>query len=153
MKNRNWSTLKYVTLTVLFMAVAVITFFSMDYQRLSASVTDMSEATLPVVMMQTQEKINYNQLHGYTDNIDEQLLERSVTALDSNKKLPILIDTYGEEVTSLSYKVRSKDMSLIENTQVTDYSSNGNEIEAILNIKNLIENNTQYYLLIIVGTK
>ena len=153
MKNRNWSTLKYVTLTVLFMAVAVITFFSMDYQRLSASVTDMSEATLPVVMMQTQEKINYNQLHGYTDDIDEQLLERSVTALDSNKKLPILIDTYGEEVTSLSYKVRSKDMSLIENTQVTDYSSNGNEIEAILNIKNLIENNTQYYLQIIVGTK
>ena len=93
MKNRNWSTLKYVTLTVLFMAVAVITFFSMDYQRLSASVTDMSESTLPVVMMQTQEKINYNQLHGYTDDIDEQLLERSVTALDSNKKLPILIDT------------------------------------------------------------
>ena len=152
MKNRNWSTLKYVTLTVLFMAVAVITFFSMDYQRLSASVTDMSESTLPVVMMQTQGKINYNHLHGYTDDIDEQLLERSVTALDSNKKLPILIDTYGEEVTSLSYKVRSKDMSLIENTQVTDYSSNGNEIEAILNIKNLIENNTQYYLQIIVGT-
>lgn len=153
MKNRDLSTLKYVILAVLFMAVAIVTFFSMDYQRLSASVTDMSESTLPVVIMQTQEGTEYNQLHGYTADVDEQLIERNVTAIDSNKKLPIVIDTYSEEITALSYKVRAKDLSLIENTQVTDYTQSGNRIEAILNIKNLIDNNTQYYLQIIVSTK
>ncbi len=153
MKNKDLSTLKYVILGVLFLVVSVLTFFSMDYQSLSASVTTMSEATLPIVMMQTPEGTNYNQLHGYTVQMDESLLERSVTALESNKKLPIVIDTYSEEITGISYKVRGKDLSLIENTQVTDYTQSGNQVEAILNIKNLIENNTQYYLQIIVSTK
>ncbi len=153
MKNRDLSTLKYVILGVLFMVVSVLTFFSMDYQSLSASVTKMSEATLPIVMMQTPEGVRYNQLHGYIVQMDDNLLERSVTALESNKKLPIVIEAYGEEVTGISYKVRAKDLSLIENTEVTDYTQSGNEVEAVLNIKNLIENNTQYYLQIIISTK
>lgn len=153
MKNKDLSTLKYVVLGVLFMAVSVVTFFSMDYQSLSASVTTMSQATLPIVMMETPDGVKYNQLHGYTVQMDDSLLERSVTALESDKKLPIVIDTYGEEITGISYKVRGKDLSLIENTQVTDYTQSENEVEAVLNIKNLIENNTQYYLQIIISTK
>ena len=46
MKNKDLSTLKYVILGVLFMAVSVVTFFSMDYQSLSASVTTMSASWL-----------------------------------------------------------------------------------------------------------
>ena len=67
MKNKDLSTLKYVILGVLFMAVSVVTFFSMDYQSLSASVTTMSQATLPIVMMETPDGVKYNQLHGYTE--------------------------------------------------------------------------------------
>ena len=52
------------------------------------------------------------------------------------KKLAIAIDTYGESVSSISYKIRdSRDMSLIESTKVENFDSSPSRVEAVLNIK------------------
>lgn len=154
MKSKNTSTSKYILFGVLFIVTAVVTFISMNYQSEVAATTTMTEATLPVVMMQTEKGTLYNRLHGYTREMNEALMNLEMTPLPTDKKLPIVIDTYNQEITALSYKVRdANDLSLIENTPVADYEITPERVSAKLNIKNLIEDNTPYILEISVSTQ
>lgn len=154
MKNRNVSNLKYYILGALFVVTAVITFITMNYQSASYSSTVMTQATLPIVTMETESGMQFNRLHGYTRDMDVILSNYSLTPLVRDKKLPINIHTYGQAVTAISYKVRDlSDKSLIENTKVSDFTVEGDNVSAQLNIKNLIDDNKQYLLQVIVSTE
>lgn len=154
MKNKkNAKDSKYIILAIIFMITAAITFISMNFEAAQMYTTTMKAAVLPVVHMVTAGGTHYNQLHGYTVPIDGSLLNESLTPLPSDKKLAISINTYGSQVTKLSYKIRSvDDNSLIENTEVKDFSQSENTVDAKLNIKNLIDDNVQYLLEISVTT-
>lgn len=153
MKNKSFSG-KYILYVIIFMVTAIVTFISMHYKTESAASVLMSEATLPVVMAKTEAGTLYNAMHGYTCEIDYSRLSTDLTLLPSDKKLAIAIDTYGESVSSISYKIRdSRDMSLIESTKVENFDSSPSRVEAVLNIKNLISDEVKYILEITLNTK
>lgn len=142
----------------------------------------MSAATLPMVYMVSEGGQEYNLLHGYVNNVDESMLHECLTPLPEGRKLTIRIGTYGQTVTGISYEIRSLDgTEYIENTTVNDFkiissqeslnepqgnAANGDMdvnipltgdmgecVEAVLNIKNLLKEDTQYMLKINVQTK
>lgn len=153
MKNKSFSG-KYILYVIIFMVTAIVTFISMHYKTESAASVLMSEATLPVVMAKTEAGTLYNAMHGYTCEVDDSRLSTDLTLLPSDKKLAIAIDTYGESVSSISYKIRdSRDMSLIESTKVENFDSSPSRVEAVLNIKNLISDEVKYILEITLNTK
>ncbi len=153
MKNKSFSG-KYILYVIIFMATAVVTFISMHYKTESAASVMMSESTLPVVMAKTEAGTLYNAMHGYTCEVDYSRLSTDLTLLPSDKKLDIAIDTYGESVSGISYKIRdSRDMSLIESTKVEGFNSSPSRVEAVLNIKNLISDEIKYILEITLNTK
>lgn len=136
------------------MATAVITFISMNYEAAEVTTSTMTQATLPVVMIQTEQGQLYNRLFGYTQKTDLSAMGETVTPLPTDKKLSVAIDLYGQELERISYKVRDfDDLSLIENTKVEDYSEDEQRTEVLLNIKNLIDNNKEYLLEIVLSTK
>ena len=144
---------KYLLLGVLFIATVVITFLSMGLEVVLPSATTMTEATLPVVAMITEEGTEFNSLHGYTMPVNQALINDNLTPISQNRKQDIVIHTYGAEVVEVSYKVRSlSDNSLIENTKVTALDRESDKITATLSIKNLIDDNVQYALEILVKT-
>ena len=153
MENRENSTYKYIMLAAVFMVTVIITFISMNYEAVSVATTTMTQASLPVVTMQTEQGTSYNRLYGYTKEIDASSLDDTLTPLPTDKKLEIAIDMYGQTLEALSYKVRDlSDMSLIENTEVSTFTEENGEAHALLNIKNLIENNKEYLLEIVLTT-
>ncbi len=144
---------KYIIYVAVFVITAIITFMTMNYKFAKPATAVMTEATLPLVTMKTQDGTKFNCLHGYVKDVNEALINEPVTPLPSDKKLPVEINTYGSEITGISYKIRSiSDMSLIENTEVKDYQSDGDNVQAVCNIKNLIEDNSEYILQIILKT-
>lgn len=148
MSNIEFKDIKYFVLTVTFFVTAVITFFSINYRLDMPVSTTMDASNLPVVVMKTQNGTLFNELHGYTHEIDASLINESVTPLPDDKKLNIVINHYSDNVKKLSYKIRKlDDMSLIEDTTVSNYNA-GDEsnVNAELNIKNLIENDIEYLL-------
>lgn len=163
---------------LVFVAVAVITIvLTRATDEVRQSKENMSAATLPVVYMISEGGQEFNLLHGYVSNIDESMLHECITPLPEGRKLRIGIGTYGQKITGISYEIRSLDGSeYIENTTVTDYQTvsyandeNGNgsyetndvnatgnmgeRVEAVLNIKNLLEDNTEYMMKINVSTE
>lgn len=144
---------KYLLLGIIFIVTLVVTFLSMGFEPVLPSATTMTEATLPVVAMLTEEGSEFNSLHGYTEDINQSLINDNLTPVAQNRKQDIIIHNYGVSVEEISYKVRSlSDNSLIENTKVSDMQNNGDNITATLSIKNLIDDNTQYALEIILKT-
>jgi len=154
MRKTRFGNFKYYVLGIAFLVTAVMTFLSINYKLELPVSTTMDAATLPIVMMKTESGTLFNELHGYTTDVDASLLNDSITPLPDDKKLSIVINNYGEDVTKLSYKIRKlADMSLIEDTVVTDYTSDDQAINAKLNIKNLIDNDVEYLLEINIVTK
>ena len=77
----------------------------------------------------------------------------TITPLQDNRHLNVIVNTYGENIESLSYKIRKLgDMSLIEDTRVTDYTSDGDYLDAVFKVKNLIDNDTEYLMQVIIKT-
>jgi len=144
---------KYFILGLLFIVTVVVTFVSMKFEQIMPSATTMATASLPTVAMKTDEGMEYNLLHGYTVDLDATLAYGNITLVNQNKKLPVVVHTYGEKVTGVSYKIRDlRDNSLIENTKINDFSIENNEINVVLNIKNLIDSNVEYALQIVLET-
>lgn len=111
---------------------------------------DMAPATLPLVTM-AMDGTEYNQLHGYTGAMDIAFQRDFVTVLGESRDTDFVVDTYGENVTGISFEVRSIDGSrLIENTEVRDFQITGNQIRGRLTLKDLIERDVEYSLTILL---
>ena len=163
---------KVIISILVFVAVAVVTIvLTRATEDVHSGKEAMGTATLPAVYMISEEGQEFNLLHGYVSNIDESMLHECITPLPEGRKLKIGIGTYGQNITGVSYEIRSLDGSeYIENTQVTDYQlvsagesgdsdeagitgSMGGRVEAVLNIKNLLEADTEYMMKINVKTE
>lgn len=114
---------------------------------------EMGQATFPVIHMEIGHEM-VNALFGYENEMEGSYLRDTLTPLPENRSLPIVIDKMGTRMKALSYEVRSLDMKrLVESTEVYNYVDQGDRIEAILNIKDLISPNTEYLLKIIFTTE
>lgn len=111
---------------------------------------EMAEATFPLVTMEMA-GVEYNQLHGYQGPMDVALQRDTVTVLAEGRNTDFVVDTFGRNVTGISIEVRSADGSrLIENTEITDYQTQGDRIEGSIALKDLIEKDTDYSLTILL---
>lgn len=153
MRDNEFRRLKNFTIIAGFVVAVVLTFLSLNFTLDMPTTTTMDSATIPVVMMKTENGTFFNSMHGYTSEVDATLLNDCITPLPEDKKQKIVISTYGEEVKKISYRIRKfEDMSLVEDTTVSGTEQNGDSIDAVLNIKNLIDSDTEYLLEISLET-
>lgn len=114
--------------------------------------TEMAKASYPLVA------VNYggfriNVLHGYHDVMEVSQMRDCLTPLAAGRKVNLSINTYGNQVTQMRFEVRSVDGGrLIEDTLVEEYEQSGDEMKVSFGIKDLIENNQEYLLVLILTT-
>ena len=139
-----------VTLTVF-----VITLFvsNIILNRGNTDMTaDMGGATLPIVYMNVNDEY-INPLHGYTAEMEGSFLRGPITPVMANRTISFRADLYDAVIAKVSYEVRPVDMSrLIEETEVSDFSYEGDVIYATATLKDLIEDDKEYMLIIKLTT-
>ncbi len=144
---------KTVIKMAVFVTVFLITLFAVSkfMNRGHDNLTmEMSPATLPVVTMCTG-GIAYNELHGYTQELDVAFQRDCVTVLGEGRDTEFVIDTFGRNVKNLTMEVRSADGSrLIESTQIRELQRGEEQISGRLALKDLIEQDTEYVLAVIL---
>lgn len=113
---------------------------------------EMAQATFPVVTLHYGGR-EMNELHGYADVMEVNYMRECITPLSAGRKISLTIDPHAGGIRGLSFEVRSMDGTrLIENTQVTDYEEEGGIITATFGLKDLIENEKEYMLVLLVTT-
>ncbi|MBQ2100603.1 MAG: hypothetical protein II477_05960, partial [Lachnospiraceae bacterium] len=116
-----------------------------DHDNLTMEVGD---ATLPVITMLWQGE-PYNPLHGLTSEVDPASFREQITLLGEGRATDFVIRPYGRIVSKITAQVRSGDGTrLIENIEIADKAQSGDEIQAQLVLKDLIEKNTEYVVTI-----
>ena len=137
-------------IVVLVIAMIVVSHFSNgDNADMSAP---MSEATLPIVTLVSGDK-EINPLHGYTSEIDLSYLRGTILPIGAGRDVHYRINTYGSKVWNIGFEVRSIDgKSLVENTEITDYRESADNIEGSFVLKDLINADQEYMLVILMDT-
>lgn len=143
---------KAVVCVIVFILALFVTsgVFNNGNEEMTAS---MAEASLPLVHI-NMGGISYNYLHGLRQTVQGSFLRDTVTPLGEGRTLSFVIDKYGNDISGISFEVRSVDDSrLVESTRVTGYRESGDRIYATVTIKDLIEEDTEYnwILLLEVG--
>ncbi len=111
---------------------------------------EMAQATFPVITLH-HGGWEVNELHGYGDEMDVNYMRECITPLSVGRKLNLTMDTHARQIRELSFEVRSIDGErLIENSKITDYEETGGILTASLQLKDLIEDNKEYMLVILV---
>lgn len=110
-------------------------------EELTAS---MEQASLPLVHITTK-GIAYNYLHGLRQEMDGSFFRDTITPLGEGRTLGFVVDKYGNEISEISFEVRSIDGTrLVERTKVSEYSDRKDTIQANVTIKDLIEPGVEY---------
>lgn len=93
----------------------------------------------------TTRGISYNYLRGLKQEMDGSFFRDTITPLGEGRTLSFVVDKYGNEISEISFEVRSIDGTrLVEKTKVDDYSDKGDSIQANITIKDLIEPGVEY---------
>ena len=141
--------IKGVFLGIIF-ALALMVLSTVMNQGNTDMTTEMGEATYPVVSMFVDGH-RVNSLHGYTDSMSSAYLRETLQPVENDRKVSVQIDTYGREIESIAFEVRSPDGErLVENTQVDEYELNEDTVNFQITLKDLIENDTEYMLIFLV---
>lgn len=114
--------------------------------------SEMAPASLPIIYMSVNDEY-INPLHGYTVEMRGNYLRGSITPLNANRSVAFKAELYDAVIAKVGYEVRPLDMSrLIEDTEVTDFLYENNEIYATANLKDLINDDEEYMLIIKLTT-
>lgn len=114
--------------------------------------TEMDAAGYPVVSI-NYSGFNINTLHGYRDVMEVAQMRECITPLASGRKVALDINTFGNKIDGISFEVRNVDGSrLIEDTKIEEYEQSRDKIQVSFGIKDLIENNQEYLLVLILTT-
>lgn len=146
---------KVLILAGIFLVVAAGVFFLLprDREEVSADYQALESATLPVVSLTVEEQ-TVNVLYGYTSEMDEAYMGETLTPLPEDRQLPVTVSSYGNTVTGISYEIRSEDGSnLIERNSVTAWDTQGDTIQAVIPVQDLISRDTEYRLKLLISTE
>lgn len=142
---------QFLILVVVFIA-GLFVFSKLTNHETKDLTTDMAEATLPVVYF-VKDGQTVNELHGYAGEMDAASMRDTITPVDAEGILPIQIDSYGNQIKSVSYEVRSLDTTrLVQQSEAGNVSATEDTATADLQIQNLLSPGEEYLLIIQVGT-
>ncbi|MCD8378822.1 MAG: hypothetical protein LUC95_00530 [Lachnospiraceae bacterium] len=142
----------WTTFFVVFLVSMVITYYYINRDNEGLSM-DMDQATLPLVQIEL-DGTAYNLLHGYTDSMEINEVAEYIFPLDTDRSVTVRIDSFGEEVESVSYEVRNSDSTrLIETGEAVLKSGSDDTVACSFTLKDLISEGEEYILVLSVSTR
>ena len=142
-----------VAMVVFFLAIALFNVYT--YNRLKPKqlyYMDTLDATFPIIYQIRNDKM-INEMRGFANEKYNMVSNDTITMLDAERKLTLLIKNNKNVFNAIEYEIRDKTSnSLLERTKFDISEDNKNkkkdETKITLNIQNLIKVNTTYLLTI-----
>ncbi len=141
--------IKCVYLTAVFV-ISLILAGSFLNQGNTDMTMEMGSATYPVVHMKI-DGIEVNPLHGYKEAMQTSFQRNSITPLGEGRRIGFVVNKYGQDIEKMMFEVRSIDgQRLVESTEITDYEETEEQISAEFTVKDLIDADTEYMLVLLL---
>ncbi len=142
------STKHRIILLVIVFFISLLFFYVILNRKTTPNVSSMSAPTLPTVSV---ESFGTKQLllHGYTSKMNDSEMTDNLIPLDSDRKLSITVNTYGNQIDGASYEIHSTDTSRTISTDSLKFSKNsGNTVNFDAEFTNLLDPGKKYSLVL-----
>lgn len=139
------------TCVMLLVFLSACVFFAINLNQDNEDLTmAMPQASLPVVYFMDQ-NVTLNELHGYVQEMNLTSMRDSIVPVNQERKLHLKIMTYGTKVDAIRYEIRSIDGSrLVAKNDVKEFMASSDEVKAVLQLQNVLEENKEYVFQIIL---
>ncbi|MCR4903088.1 MAG: hypothetical protein K6A23_09525 [Butyrivibrio sp.] len=145
------SIIKFIYIVAVFI-VSLIVISNMSNQESVDMTADMQIATFPIVSLKNGTN-QVNSMHGYASEMDCNYMRGAILPTSDDRKLNFVIDTYNNSIDKITFEVRQIDgSSLVESTEITDYSEKNGTISGKFQLKELIDQNKEYILVMLLET-
>ncbi len=136
-------------LILLLVSLTTVVFMGLFTHQSEVDLTsEMASATLPTVCLERKD-VRINELYGYRQEMDGTAMRDTVTPLQEDLVLPVVVKTYQNHIEGISYEVRSMDMKrLIEDGEISSFDQDNGEIKVKLQFENILEQEMEYVLVI-----
>lgn len=139
---------KSILLSIAVFAAALIGFWLLINHESPVRTQKMAEASLPVVYT-SEGSDQENELHGYVTEMDISSMRDNIAQLDSGYKLPLRIETYGNQVKSLTGTVMSLDgEDTLQTVKQTNLDEAGGVIETTLDLHDSMVDDREFQVVI-----
>ncbi|QFJ55049.1 hypothetical protein [Pseudobutyrivibrio xylanivorans] len=140
-------TIRRIVLLVAVFIVSLIFFEIVTNISEKAEISSQSSPTLPVV------SINYlndatTELHGYVSEMDPAYMRDAIIPLDSKRNISLSIDSKDNQISNISYEIRSLDTQRNISKNDLNFKSSDGFITTSFQAENLIDKNEEYLLVI-----
>lgn len=151
---------KLIILIVIFTAI-VGGFIYLNRDKTKEQKIIMGQPTLPTITFfatgdtEGGEDIEVNELFGYTTEMETKYMRDAITPISNDRELTIRVKNNKNVVMAAEFEIRTLDCErLIEKTEVKTENiiSDGDYTNIILNIDNMINQDTEYYLTVKIVT-
>lgn len=124
-------------------------FQNRNYENLAK---EMGDAELPLAYVSYGDTL-LNCMHGYTSDVDITLLRDSITPIDEQKHIEVLVENQNTHVSGYSYEIRSiSGDSLVEKGDI-EAADNGDGYDALdINVRMDLKKDMEYMLVVKVKT-
>ena len=149
--------LKYIYRIIILLCifVASIYYFSRDIKEVvfdRDNTTVMEDATFPLITIKTGENV-INRLHGYSSNLNANIVRDAVTPIGTDQTFEILINQDEYDIKKLNYELREfTSNDLIETDSISVFEDNESERTAKIKLKPGLETGKEYALKITLIT-
>ena len=149
--------LKHIYRFIVLVIVFVVSIFFMgnnirEEEVESGATTTMSATTYPVMYIETERGL-MNPLHGYSTNIDANMIRETITLLDNDQAVTVSIDQKKLTVKKINYEIRdSNQYTLIEEGSISALTQTDDNKTAKIKIKEILEENKEYAMKITAVT-
>ena len=129
----------------IFVFISSVLIFGHIFSRKQVNMTvDMDPASQPVIYMSMGD-ITYNPLFGYSGQRDISYDRDTLTYMDENRRVSLVITTLGEKVASASYEMRNiEDNRLIEEGEAELLLNNIGNMTSKISLKDLYKPGAEY---------
>lgn len=118
----------------------------------SGATTTMASTTFPVMYIETDRGL-MNPLHGYSTNIDANMIRETITLIDNDQSVTISIDQKKAVVKKINYEIRDcNEYTLIEQGSISALTQTDDNKLAKIKIKEILEENKEYAMKITAVT-
>ena len=143
---------KALLLIAIFLLVAGTGIFAALYRKNTVSAEDysvMEKASLPLISLSYINGKYETTLHGYVNEMDNIGMRGSIVPLSEDRSLKLFIDELGNEITSLSYSLRSlNDEEYIDGGEITSFKRKNDRLTSTVTFSNLLLSGSEYLLVL-----
>ncbi|MCQ2609755.1 MAG: hypothetical protein MJ151_03065, partial [Lachnospiraceae bacterium] len=152
-KKKKIKILEFFTKTRLLIVLFIVLFIGfnvyqfMDLQPKRTYYTVQNEASFPIIYQNRKGK-KINELRGYRDEKYKSIMNDTLTVLNDNRELSLIINKNNNDIKEMQYEIRNKTTNeLLERTVLYIPETKEEEIEVTARIQNLIEEKTTYEMI------